>query len=151
MAHITPKAVFAIPFALGTVDPQARNSPRLAIRKGATVKRNEQYSQGPDHRGDLPPLTQRQMEMVVGVAIFSTGLSVRIGVGSDLDAEVMLSSGRAVTYRPRLAYADGTMTLAGAVDQIHDDDIEELVRLHETIIARLPVIARQVFRTEEGA
>jgi hypothetical protein len=115
------------------------------------MNRIEQYSQGPDYRGDLPPLTQRQMEMAVGAAIHSTGLPVRLGVGSELDAEVMLSSGRKITYRPRLAYADGTVTLAAAVDQVHDDDIGELVQLHEAIIARLPQFAMQVFRTEGGA
>lgn len=103
-----------------------------------------QFPAGSDwvHRGELPPLTLVQATHALAMCLLSTRECTSLSTEEPITARLALSSGRSAVVRAELLALRGGIGLKMTVDQVHEEDLPEVTRIHERVVASYPVIAR---------
>lgn len=107
------------------------------------------YLHREEHRGSLPQLTKREQRLAVGLAILQAGC-VRLGVGEPFTAEFPIpGSDRSVTIIGEIKDSPDQLALTLQVDDVDEQDLPAVERIHERICALVPSMAAAVVEQRE--
>lgn len=104
------------------------------------------YPAGPHwvHRGHLPSLTLAQAHLALAVAVLHVPECVSLSSDEPLAVRVSLGSGRTAVLRPELFRRSDGLCLRVTLDNVHEDDLPEVTRIHEDLVASFPLFARAI-------
>lgn len=94
------------------------------------------------HRGTLPQLTLAQARLALEISLLTMPECVFISTDEPLLAGMDLSSGRLV--RSELIRHSDDIGVMMTFEDVHEEDLVEVARLHDDIVRRYPEAARSV-------
>jgi hypothetical protein len=96
------------------------------------------------HRGTVRPVTLGQARLALAVCLLQTPECVARSTEGPVRARLALDSGRSALVLIELRRLPQGIGVSTTVENVHEEDIPEVTRIHERLTAAYPVMAAAV-------
>jgi hypothetical protein len=104
------------------------------------------------HAGRIPPVSGAQMAEAIRQSLANLPYTVTFGEADALVATIPLTSGRSIYFRPNIMITGEAVMVKVDIDGLDEDDVPEVMAIHEQVIDSALFIARVVYvRTRVAA